>query len=294
MTVSVMIPFYGDVDQFTSAVKSVLGQSDPDWKLVIIDDRYPDIRPREYVQGLADPRIEYVLNENNLGISANFQKCISLATSEFTTIMGCDDILLPNYVERLNYLITLHPTVDYIQPGVAVIDDAGQRTMPLADRIKSLLRARHPSGAILSGEELAESLLRGNWTYFPSLCWKTSVLKEFGFRQEYRIVLDLALQLEIILAGGSLLIDNEVAFEYRRHARSASSWAATDGSRFAEEAALFAEASQRMSDRGWTSAQRLARRHMSSRLNALTKIPASVLARDTHGTQMLVHHAFGN
>lgn len=294
MTVSVMMPFYGDVDQFICAVKSVLGQSDPDWKLVIIDDLYPDKRPREFVRGLADPRIEYVLNENNLGISGNFQKCISLATSEFTTIMGCDDILLSNYVERINHLITRYPSVDYIQPGVAVIDEKGQRTMPLADRVKALLRARHPSRALLAGEDLADSLLRGNWTYFPSLCWRTEVLRQLGFRQDYRIVLDLALQLEIVLAGGSLLIDNEVAFEYRRHARSASSWATTDGSRFAEEAALFAEASQRMSEKGWTSAQRRARRHLSSRMNALTKIPAAVLARDSHGARMLVHHAFGN
>lgn len=288
-----MIPFYGDVDQFITAVKSVLWQTDPDWKLVIVDDRYPDERPRDFVRGLGDPRIEYVLNNSNLGISGNFQKCISLAKSEFTTIMGCDDILLPNYVERLNHLITLHPTVDYIQPGVAVIDDQGQRTMPLADKIKALIRARHPSYAVLTGEELAESLLRGNWTYFPSLCWKTSVLRKFGFRQEYRIVLDLALQLEIIIAGGSLLVDNEVVFEYRRHAHSASSWAANDGSRFAEEAALFAEASQRMAEKGWMFAQRVARRHMTSRLNALTKIPAAILARDSLGTKMLVHHAFG-
>lgn len=120
------------------------------------------------------------------------------------------------------------------------------------------------------------------------------MLRKFGFRQEYRIVLDLALQLEIILAGGSLLIDDVVTFEYRRHAQSASSWAATDGSRFAEEAALFAEASHRMSEIGWTEAQRRARRHTSSRLNALTKIPAAVLARDGRGTRMLVRHVFGN
>jgi GT2 family glycosyltransferase len=292
MTIGVMMPFYGDVDQFKSAVKSLLLQSDPDWRLTIVDDRYPDSGPREFVRGLNDARIKYIVNEKNLGISANFQMCINLATFEYTTIMGCDDILLPHYIERVSALLTENPAVSYLQPGVAVIDDRGRRVRPLADKVKARLRARHPARAILSGEALAKSLLRGNWTYFPALCWRTDVLREFGFRQDYRIVLDLSLQLEIILSGGSLLVDDDIAFEYRRHERSASSWAATDGSRFTEEAALFAEAGQKMSAIGWASASRRARWHLSSRLNAVTKIPAALLAGNATSAGALISHAF--
>lgn len=288
------MPFFGDVNQFESAVISVLGQSDPNWKLVIIDDCFPDRRPQEFVRSLADPRITYVINDKNLGISENFQKCVSLANTEFTTIMGCDDILLPNYVERVKLLFDRHPTVDYIQPGVAVIDDKDLRAQSLTDRFKSKLRNRHPPRAVLTGEDLAKSLLRGNWTYFPSICWKTDVLQHFGFQMKYRIVLDLALQLEIIFAGGSLLIDDVVTFEYRRHALSASTWAAKDGTRFAEESALFAEARQQMSALDWKAGQRQARWHFSSRVNALTKISSAVLARDTSGVFMLLKHVFGN
>lgn len=292
MTVDVMMPFYGDVDQFKLAVQSVVDQSAPDWKLTIVDDRYPDSEPEKFVRELKDERIHYIVNETNLGISANFQKCINLATLDYTTIMGCDDILLPHYIERLETLITQNPTVSYFQPGVAVIDDQGHRIRPLADKVKARLRARHPTRAILTGEELAISLLRGNWTYFPALCWKTNILREFGFRQDYRIVLDLALQLEIVLAGGSLLVDDDIAFEYRRHKESASSWAATDGSRFVEETALFAEAGQKMAAIGWAGASKRARWHLSSRLNAVTKIPTAIVARDWTSSQALLYHVF--
>ena len=36
-----MMPFYGDVEQFKRAVTSVLEQSDPDFRLVVVDDGYP-------------------------------------------------------------------------------------------------------------------------------------------------------------------------------------------------------------------------------------------------------------
>ena len=42
-----MMPFYGDVAQFREAVTSVLDQSDPDLRLVVVDDCYPDPTPRE-------------------------------------------------------------------------------------------------------------------------------------------------------------------------------------------------------------------------------------------------------
>lgn len=44
---------------------------------------------------------------------------------------------------------------------------------------------------------------------------------------------------------------------------------------------------------GWNHAARIAVRHVSSRLNALTRVPASVKARDRRGIRILVRHAFG-
>ena len=38
----VVMPFYGDPGLFRAAVESVLAQSDGDWRLVVIDDVYPD------------------------------------------------------------------------------------------------------------------------------------------------------------------------------------------------------------------------------------------------------------
>nr|WP_281536177.1 glycosyltransferase [Cryobacterium breve] len=96
------MPFYGDPALFRLAVQSVLDQDDPRWRLVVIDDLYPETGPGEWVIGLDEPRITYIRNEVNLGVSGNFRKCTELATAEFTTIVGCDDLLRPNYVSRIH------------------------------------------------------------------------------------------------------------------------------------------------------------------------------------------------
>lgn len=293
MTLEIMMPFFGNIEQFKAAVMSIVNQSSADWRLTILDDQYGSPQPAEFVAHLNDPRIHYRLNPTNMGISKNFQQCVSLAEFDYVTIMGCDDILLPHYVARMNALTRAQPSASYFQPGVVVIDDKGEEISPLADRVKARLRKKLAPPLLVEGEPIAASLLEGNWTYFPSICWRTSELKKYGFREEYRIVLDLALQLQIIAGGGALYIDEDVTFAYRRHRTSASMWASTDGSRFIEEAALFQEFAKNAKTLGWNKASRVARSHLSSRLNAGIEFPRTLLSGNWRASWIILRHLVG-
>ncbi|MDQ1581486.1 MAG: hypothetical protein QOD05_2261 [Microbacteriaceae bacterium] len=288
-----MMPFYGDPSQFKLAVESVRAQTSSEWRLVVVDDRFPDEEPRRWVESLADPRITIVLNETNLGVSRNFAKSLGLVRNGYFVLMGCDDILDPEYVGTMSRLIARFPSASYFQPGVTVIDKQGKVALPLADRVKTWYRPRGSSPVQMSGEELAISLLRGNWTYFPSICWRTSAVAEYGFRSDYEVVLDLALQLQIVTGGGSLVLVPDRLFAYRRHDGSVSSWTARDGSRFGEEKRFFLDTAREMQVRGWSRAQRVARTHFSSRLNALTKLPGALWSSDRVGSNVLIKHVFG-
>jgi glycosyltransferase involved in cell wall biosynthesis len=292
LSIDIVIPFYGDPKLFREAVESVLAQSDPDWHLTVVDDVYTDRAPGEWLVGLADRRITYIRNETNLGVNGNFDKCAQLASADIASIIGCDDALLPNYVARVRSMLTQYPTADYVQPGVRVMDSEGHEAAPLADRVKAHYRPKIARPTLLGGEHLAQSLLRGNWTYFPSIAWRTIRLKRHGFRQDLEVVLDLALQIDIVVEDGWMVLDTEPSFRYRRHAASVSSWTADDGSRFIEEGTFFAECAERMRVLGWNRAARIARWHFSSRLNALTRVPASVKASDRDGVSLLVRYAF--
>lgn len=288
-----MMPFYGRFDHFKQAVQSVLAQSDPDWRLVIVDDVYPDRAPGEWAQNLGDPRITYIRNEINLRPSRNYRKCVTLMHSEFAVLMGCDDVMLPNFVQRARQLTVRFPNAAIIQPGVTVIDGAGHPSRPLADRVKGWYRFSGHGPRDYSGERLATSLLRANWTYFPSLLWRVSELRQHGFRIDLDVVQDLAMLLEITKNGGVLIVDDQECFHYRRHSESVSAVTGPDGSKFAQERTLFEEAARDCAALGWTRAARAARLHLASRLNAATELPAAIQAASGPGRRALLRHVFG-
>lgn len=293
MTLDIMMPFYGRFDHFQQAVNSVRAQLDPDWRLVIVDDVNPDLEPGLWAQSLKDRRITYIRNEVNLRPSRNYRKCVTLMKSEFAVLMGCDDVMLPNYVRQVSELIRRFPDASIIQPGVSVIDGDGHPSLPLADRVKAWYRFRGRGAARYSGERLATSLLRGNWTYFPSLVWRATDLQRYGFRVDLDVVQDLAMLLEITKGGGSLVLDDEVCFTYRRHSASVSAVTGPDGSKFGQERILFTEAARDCAALGWNAAAREARLHLTSRFNALTDLPAAIRLRNHAGRTALLRHVFG-
>ena len=293
MTFDIMMPCYGRVDHFKAAVASVRAQDEPDWRLVVVDDVYPDLSAGEWLVGLGDPRITYVRNETNLRPSRNYRKCVDLMTSEFSMLMGCDDVMLPGFLTRVSELIAEFPEASIVQVGVEPIDVNGKKHLPISDRVKAWVRPRGPYPRVLQGEELASSLLRGNWSYFPSVVWRVSELKDPGFRTDLDVVQDLEMLLQITERGGSLVLDDEVEFQYRRHGQSYSAITGPDGSKFDQERAVFAEATRAMDSLGWHKAARTARLHLTSRLHALTELPASIKARNRRGMRALARHAFG-
>ena len=223
-------------------------------------------------------------------MNGNFSKSVELVEADYFVLMGCDDLMERGYVASMRAAISAHPGASYLQPGVTVIGDDGSLASPLADRVKAWYRPHRSKPEVMSGQRLAVSLLRGNWTYFPSICWRTETVRRHGFDPAFDVVLDLALQLDIVLDGGVLVLLPERTFRYRRHERSVSSWTAQDGTRFDEERAFFADAKQRLRARGWRRAARVASAHVSSRLNAATRLPAALTSRDATGLRPLLRH----
>jgi glycosyltransferase involved in cell wall biosynthesis len=294
VSLDIMIPFYGDPDLLRQTVRSVLAQTDPDWRLTVVDDGYPDPTVAEWFGTLGDDRVTYTRNEQNLGANKNYEKCLTLVTDRHVVILGADDLLLPNYVEVIAGALAAHPDAAVVQPGVKVIDEHGAEVHGLVDVVKQRLYMPKVSGRTeLGGEELARSLLRGDWLYFPSLVFDVDKVRKIGFRPGLDVVQDLALVLDLLMQGEKLVIDPTLAFAYRRHGGSDSSWRALEGSRFREERRFFLTMATEMTALGWTRAARAARIHASSRLHALTYLPAAVRKRQLSAVRTLLGHSLG-
>lgn len=291
ITLDVIIPYYGDPSYLLRAVESVRGLVDTQWRVVIIEDCYPDgPAVEQQIRDLGDDRISYVRNEHNLGVAGNQHRAMEAAEAEYFVKLDSDDILLPNYGQEVAALLDRFPDAAIVQPGVEVVDSDDVPHLPLPDRLKRMLM---PKGAPceLSGEPLVASLMRANWLYTPSLCYRRDLSRDLTRRSGSDAVNDLSMVVDILMRGGSLALGDVVAFRYRRHRESHSSEVARTGLRFAQERAYFEAARDEFRARGWRHAATAARRRTFSRLNALTQLPGALSARRGDAARTLLAHA---
>ena len=289
--IDVLLPFYGDPALMRATVASVLQQTRADLRLVVVDDGYPDPTIQEWFAGLDDSRVEYHRNDVNLGANRNYTRALELARSEHVVVMGADDLMLPNYLAVVEDALERFPAAAIVQCGVQVIDEHGTVVRPMVDRVKTWLTPRASEPRVLSGQDAMVSILRGNWTYFPSLCWRLDRVREIGFRPEFHVVQDMGLVMDVLIGGGELVVAPEDAFRYRRHAGSDSAVKTLSGSRFDEEQRYFATIAEELTARGLTRAARAARGHLTSRLHAAALVPQAARMRDLAAVPRLLRHA---
>ncbi|MFJ3903466.1 glycosyltransferase family 2 protein [Streptomyces sp. NPDC090025] len=291
-TLDIMLPHYGDTGLMQAAVRSVLEQTDKDWRLTVVDDGKEPGVP-EWFASLGDSRVRYQRNEQNLGITKNFRKCVDLVESTHFSMLGSDDLLLPDYVATMRAAVSAVPDAVIYQPGVEVIDEHGAPSTTLGDEVKKRLYAPKDTGQrlVLRGEPLAANLLGGNWLYFPSIVWRADAVKDVSFREDLSVIQDLALIIELIRRGGALVVEPTTAFRYRRHSGSLSSSEAVSGARFGEAVRFFHEVADDLDAHGWPKAARAARRHLSMRLHALTMVPGALRHRQSKTLRTLLGYA---
>ena len=295
MPLDIFIPYWGDPGYMKETVNSVLAQTSDDWLLTVVDDAYADLEIQNFMAGFNDPRIKYIRKEVNGGITANYRTCVSLATEEVMVILGCDDVMLPNYVETILAAHKRFPSAAIIQPGVQVIDENSDVVKTFVDVVKQKVVRPHGNGPqLVSGESIAANLMHGDWLYWPALAFRTDRMQAVDFRDGFPIIQDLALIMDMIYAGDQLLIEPTVCFSYRRHSESASSSKLVDGSRFVGERDYFAVAAGQARELGWTKAERAAKLRITSRAHALALVPKALMAKDTKAAKTLARHVFGS
>ncbi|WP_036319748.1 glycosyltransferase family 2 protein [Microbacterium sp. B24] len=290
-SIDIVIPFWGEPALLYAAVESVRAQTDAMWRLTVIDDCYPDESVPKYFSDLEDDRVTYLRNEKNVGITENFRRAVNLSQADYLVILGCDDMLLPNYLDVARETIAAVPSADVIQLGVQVINESGTVVLPLVDRVKQRVLAPRGQGVrVLSGEEMATSLIRGDWLYWPSLLFRRDALNAVDFRDEFPIIQDLALLMDIAFGGGTLAFNPSLAFSYRRHTESASQKTLLDGERFRGERKYYELARRIAKQKGWKRTEAVARRRLMSRLHAITQLHIALFRGTPAGLRSTVAH----
>lgn len=90
LRVTVAIPTFNRIELLKRSVESALSQSYEDLEIIISDNASTD-GTQEYLQGLSDPRIKVLLNTENLGMVANWGRCLNSATGTYFLLLSDDD-----------------------------------------------------------------------------------------------------------------------------------------------------------------------------------------------------------
>jgi len=98
--ISIGIPVYNGEKFLSAAIDSILGQTFPDFELIISDNGSTD-RTGEICEKYAtnDKRIRYYRYDHNRGAAWNFNNTFALATGDYFKWAAADDICEPMYLE---------------------------------------------------------------------------------------------------------------------------------------------------------------------------------------------------
>ena len=226
-----MIPVYGDSPYLEETLNSVVEHLPARFPITVIEDFSKQSKNQQIVKRFA--RIQYVQNEERLGIAKNFNKCINLSTGMFTQIIGSDDVFLKEAMTDIKMDLLMDPELSIIINDVEVINKNGNKTLTLTDSIKHILKPKLRRN--LTEKQFLRSMSIGDWAYFPSIYWKTENTKKIGFSDEFHSAMDLAIFYDICKTKSKILISQEKVIQYRRHKNSASVKYSYSQDRYREE-----------------------------------------------------------
>lgn len=126
--VSVIMPVYNAARFLEAAISSVLSQTMEDWELLAIDDGSSD-NSCQIAEAFAqkDPRIRFLPNPRNMGVSATRNRGIEAARGTYIAFLDSDDVWHP---EKLQVqLETMEKTgAGICYTSYAIVDEDGKKS----------------------------------------------------------------------------------------------------------------------------------------------------------------------
>jgi len=111
---SIILPVRNGGELVKKCVKSILAQKVNNFDLVVLDNFSTD-GTLEWLKSLKDHRIITYPSNQPLSIEQNWSRIIEVSKGEFITLIGHDDLLDEDYLEKMNHLIELNPTASLYQ-----------------------------------------------------------------------------------------------------------------------------------------------------------------------------------
>lgn len=204
--VSIIIPAYNRAEMILTAVKSALGQTYPDWEVIIVDDGSSD-DTRQVIAGVNDARIRYIYQENK-GLPGARNTGIRASSGEYVAFLDSDDAFLPEKLALQVPVLDADPELALVAGGFIEVDPRMQFIREIRPWEK------YPALNLL------------DWVRTCSFCVGSPLVRRFWldkaglFDENMRFVEDWDLWLRMSLLGSRMQWLEKPVYLYRMHASS--------------------------------------------------------------------------
>lgn len=231
--VSIAITTYNSSQTLLDTLDSIKNQSYPEIELIISDDASTDdtvVVAKEWLKKNQErfTATEMVTVTQNTGVSANCNRCIAAAHSDWIKFIAGDDILLPNCIADNMEYVADHPEAKVIFSQVELYRnnfDQGNylRTTP-ANFPNNLM---HPG---FSAREQWKILLESDRIHYtPSYFFNKEAIEAVGgYDEQNRLQEDYPMWLKLTQAGYRLHYFHKPTVGYRQHDAALNNTHATE------------------------------------------------------------------
>ena len=125
--ISVIMGIYNCSETLVEAIECIQAQTVTDWELILCDDGSTDdtFQVAERCQKQDQTRILLLRNEQNLGLNATLNRCLSVASGQYIARMDGDDRCAPNRFAVELAILEAEPDISIVSTDMSFFDESG-------------------------------------------------------------------------------------------------------------------------------------------------------------------------
>lgn len=211
---SILIPSYNRPQYLNKTIESILGSNNLDFELIISDDNSPLFAEILDVVNSFSYKVSFKLfhQSRNLGPTANKNFLVNLAIGEYVILLGDDDLLDPDILNKLESEIKQDKNKHSIYGfGYNVIDEFDN----LISTFKSYKQLYFSNTSHPKMNIFFEGNIIPFYFFHPfTICYKRSI--NISYKEEAHIGYDFLFLYESILNNESIKVLPHVGFSWRK------------------------------------------------------------------------------
>lgn len=203
---SILMANYNNADYITEAIESVISQTYPHWKLIIVDDVSTDNSIEKITPFLKDRRIKLIVHKKNTGYGGSLRTAADNASNTILAVLDSDDKLHENALEIMAQAYIDNPDYGFIYSTYWICDSNLKNS-----KVAKWIEALKPNETNLQKIKISHFK-----TFRRDIYLKT---KGFDLNQKRAVDKDIIFKLE---EKTKLKFINKPLYYYRQHEKGIS------------------------------------------------------------------------